>query len=201
MSALNAPLFVAVSLVYGLTTLSAAMPRWLVLYGWAVIACVVFALSVWRNRARVDQIDLLALSLLGWAALSLLWSADRLQGVMEITNGAALCAVFMWVRRYPEWIPEAAMVALAGTLALQWYSPGEWGGHGNMNFQTEAILLLLALSSQYKKDYLFPVFLALLACSVAYLVLVNPSKIEWLVLIVVGIFHVRRLSFLHYRTA
>ena len=138
----------------------------------------------------MDHIDLLALSVLGYMALSLLWSKDALQGQFQLTNAAALCAVFMWVRRYPEYIPEAALVALVGALGLQAWNAADWGGFGNRNFQTEAMLLLLAIGSQTR---FFPAFVLLFAVTGFYLAWMNPSKIEWFVLCVLGVVYAVRL--------
>ena len=143
---------------------------------------------------RVDHVDLLALTLLGYMALSLAWSTDVLQGQFQLTSAAALCAVFMWVRRYPGFIPEAAMLTLTGALVLQVANPVDWGGFGNMNFQTEAMLLLLALGSQTRFT---PAFILLFAVTGFYLAWMNPSKIEWFVLLALGVFYGCKLYRVH----
>lgn len=180
MTLIAGALLVGASAVYGLTTLSASVPRWIVLYVWAAMACVVFLSTLWRDGGkRVDLIDGLAFALLGWCALSLWWSADWRQGVVELTNGAALLCVFLWVRRFPDWIPEGALIAVILALALQYAYPDDWGGHGNRNFQTEMMILALCVAWQSKRTWAAVLCLFTLPAVSWFLAFSNPSKIEY----------------------
>ena len=117
-------------------------------------------------------------------ALSLLWSYDWRQGLYQLTNAAALLAVFLWVRRFPRFVPEAACVAVCLALILQYLYPLDYGGHGNRNFQTEVLLIGLALCRPIPGLILaFPVF--------GYLWF-NESKIEWFALLCVVLFYLLR---------
>lgn len=178
----GAALFVAASALYGLTTLSASVPRWLVIYAWVCVISVGFAVYVWRWKPiAFDKIDLAAVAVCGWCALSLTWSFDRQQGFLEIVNLLSFLFVFLWVRRNPEWIPEAATLSLCIALALQFAYPEDWGGHGNRNFQTEAIIFLSALSLR-SRGKLLALALATSLVAWSFLIFSNPSKIEFFVL-------------------
>src|SRR5512146_829607 len=141
MPALTFALFVAVSSVYGFGTFSAAVPRWIVLYLWAILAAASGIALLWRSRLKLDETDLLAFVLFGWMCLSFAWTGDWKNGVYEITNAGSLLMVFLWVRRWPAGVAEAAIGAAVVLLVLQWMYPLDYGGHGNRNFQTEALIL------------------------------------------------------------
>lgn len=159
--------------VYDFGTMSASVPRWCVIYLWAGVV-------VWSQR-RFDPVDRAALALLLWFALSLLWSQDWQQGVYEFTNASALCAIFMWVRRNPRWIGEAAMLSVVVALILQCLFPLDWGGHGNRNFQTETMLIAMALGLEARTKFALPAWIALATVVAWYLAFINPSKIEFVV--------------------
>lgn len=170
-------LLVGASAIYDLGTLSASVPRWLIVYAWACAACFLFAWRVWVVGFKgIDRIDLMALVLLSWAALSLSWSSDWRQGVLELTNCIALCAVFMYVRRNPDGIQEAALVAVFLAVFLHALAPEDWGGHGNRNFQTEMIVLALCIS--FARKHLM-VWLLAFGAAAWLLLLENPSKAEF----------------------
>lgn len=178
-----AVLFIGASAIYGLTTLSASVPRWMVVYLWASLAVVSFVCWMWRGKSlNLDKVDGLALGLLAWAALSLSWSSDWRQGVLELTNAAALCAVFLVTRRVPDLIPEAALLSLIVAVVLQYLYPLDWGGHGNRNFQTEAVILATLIAFQTERKWAW-LLLWLVLPFVGWLLFVeNPSKSEFLVL-------------------
>lgn len=180
MPALGLCFFVLALSVFGLTTLSATVPRWLVIYGWAGLICVVFAL---RGRVRADGVDIAALALFLWASVTMLWTPDIKQGAYALTNAAALLTVFLWLRAYPHTIPRAAAVGVWVLLLLQWIYPADMGGHGNRNFQTEAVLLLCAITAFGRPLWAVPTILA----GLVYLVAGNASKIEYAAFLAVAL--------------
>lgn len=164
------------------------------MYFWAALASVVFAVNLWKRKGRTDLVDCLALSLLAWMAISLSWSLDWRQGLFQLINAAALCAVFMWVRRHPQYIGLAAIIALAASLVLQFFNPEDWGGHGNRNFQTEALILLMALGLHERGPFGRLCLLALSIATLWYLIASNPSKIEFVVMVaLVGWYGINRI--------
>lgn len=183
MPALNltaAALYVAAASIYGLTTLSAAVPRWLVVFLWASVASVVFLCHLWRNsKIELDEIDWAAIALIAWCALSLSWSSDWRQGVVNLTCGAALFCIFQLVRSYPDLIPEAALAGVVVALVLYFMFPEDWGGHGNRNFQTEAIVIGLCLALETKRAWIRALWVPVCVVSAWLLLVENPSKIEF----------------------
>jgi hypothetical protein len=172
---------VLASAVYGFTTLSASVPRWLVIYIWASFALLVAIFHLWKDGIRkLDEVDLAALCFLSWAAFSLAWSGDKNQGIVQLSQCAALCCVFMWSRRFPEWIPEAAFLALWAGMILQWLFPWDWGGHGNRNFQTEAMVLAWLVAWQSTRLAWLVALIVSTPVFAYYLLVENPSKIEYI---------------------
>ena len=168
--------------VYGMGTLSASVPKWLIVYG----AAGVFSLAlVGKYRRRLAPLDAAVFSLLAYMGLSLSWSWDWMEGLYQLVNASALAIVFLWVR-HTKWehvslLPGFACLALAVSFIAQLKFPEDMGGHGNRNFQTEIMLSLIALSIAVRNNGARH---AVIFCSVpvlAYLLIENESKIEWAV--------------------
>jgi hypothetical protein len=182
LNVISAVLLVAGTAVYDLTTGSASVPRWIIAYLWASLICISFLVAFVRsNWFDFDRIDGLAVLSFLWAAFTLLWSKDWLEGVMQLTNLAALLAVFMWVRRFPDRIPDAAALCVTVALIMQLVWPLDWGGQGNRNFQTELILCGLCVSTFARGPICYFIILVLFPVSIWYLIFYNPSKIEFIV--------------------
>ena len=95
---------------------------------------------------KTDAVDLASACLVLWAALSLAWSPDPLQGILCLSRLAMLWVVFVAARRIE--IDPTAVVTLAAAIvlldALIW---SRYGGFGNRNDLSEfaAIAFILAL--------------------------------------------------------
>jgi hypothetical protein len=90
------------------------------------------------------------------------------------------------------------LIALIGTLVLQWLYPQDWAGHGNRNFVTEAVLLLMALSGESTRLKLPWV---LIVCIAAVFLWINPSKIEYVVILFLMVVYGAKLYRLRSRKA
>jgi hypothetical protein len=164
--------------------------RWVVIAAIAALAGLSLALRGATGTApRLDRIDLAAFALLAWMAASLAWSADYRGGIETLAKAVALLTVFIALRhaldrQLAQWMALAVTVGLAAIIVLDRAGFAPWGGYYNQNFQTEALLLGLPfvayLQASLPKGPLRYVPLALMVGAVAYMVLVNPSKIEFL---------------------
>ncbi|MBI3706898.1 MAG: O-antigen ligase family protein [Proteobacteria bacterium] len=201
-------LAVAAITVFDLGGHSSTVPKWLAVHFCAALAALDLANSAVRSKSlHIDRVDLAALGLFAWAALSLLWSADPQFGAMSLLNFSAALMVFVWVRRQsdadrefllPALFCGAAVVTLAFILTL----PGRFGGFGNRNFVTEFLLTALAfpLSFALSKQMVVRLFGLILAGAILlYLLAFNDSKIEFFVvplaaLLAFAVFLYRRLG-------
>ncbi len=85
----------------------------------------------------VPLTHLWAAALLGWAILSLAWSLDPRQGLLQTANAVTLFILYLNAHRLPvRWIAAIA----ATTAAALWYVI-PFGGQGNPNFATELMLI------------------------------------------------------------
>lgn len=178
MPALGACLLLLAFSLYDLGTLSASVPRWIVIYGWASLGMCWLAVMVRRGRIAIDAVDLSAFLVWLYAGLSLLWSGDWREGVYEYANMTALFVVFLTVRRgfLVGRLGEAALLCVVVALIDQLIWPMDWGGFGNRNFQAEAMILALALS--WSAKWLRPVWCVVCIATMVYLAGWNPSR-EW----------------------
>lgn len=180
---------VAVLSVYGFGTGSYAFPKWLAIYVVAMIAVVVGAeRAMSSGRIAVMLQDLIILAALVWAALSLAWSFDPLQGVLGITNAVALLAVFWFARSWrgiDEILPWAICAVWIALLALDFYGtedPRFNAGFGNKGFSAEFYLVSAPfLAFLMGRSFRGVLYAIVLAAGVGFLVLVNESKLEYLV--------------------
>ena len=186
MPALVGTLLVLGVSVYALGTLSASVPRWIVIYVWAIIPLLAFVVAVRRGRIRLDEIDSAALLVMLWCGMSLAWAVDWRAAVYSFVNLGALYLVFMWVRHarlaHVAYLPEAALMAILVGLTMQGIWPYDYGGHGNRNFQTEALILCLALGCATRTLIGFVGCFIVGGAAVIYLVLFNGSHVEWWVI-------------------
>lgn len=189
MNWLAAALLVVAVNIFDMGSSSASAPRWMVVFGWAILACLV---AIWRYRhLTFDSIDAAAVICFAWFCLSITWSQDYGEGICEATTALALLCVFMWVRRFPDLIPEACLLALVVALYLQFTDPKDWGGHGNRNFQTETMVMLLCLGWQARR---WLIYVPLSLVTIGYLVFLNPSKIEFFVALVLMVVNAGRIA-------
>lgn len=123
-------------------------------------------------------------------AASLAWSADYRAGIETLAKSVALFAIFIALRhaldrQLAQWMALAVTVGLIAIIGIERTGfAGAWGGYHNHNFQTEALLLGLPfvayLHANLPRGPLRLVPVALIVGAIAYLVLINPSKIEFL---------------------
>lgn len=175
---LAAALLIAAVNFYDFGTLSASVPRWIVIYIWAVMAFPLLAM-------RLDAVDWTAISLLLYLVVSWGWSSDRLATLHSLPNATALLVIFMWIRRNPQWVGEAATLAVLITLCLQYFFPWDYGGHGNRNFQSEVMIIGLCLGCRWKWLW-WPTAIAV----AVYLFAFNPGKIEYFAALALGVWFV-----------
>lgn len=170
--------------VYGWGTLSASVPRWLVIYAWAGVALVLAPLLI--RRVRLDAIDWSALAFLGYATLSYVWAADPLQAFYSLINMWALGIVFFAVRHTKiGFYPEAALVGVSIAMLCQVLWPFDYGGHGNSLFQATYIVIacVFGLTTTTHK---WPAVLVCLP-ALGYALTSTGSKVGWLVVVVLFI--------------
>ena len=172
--------------VYALGTLSASVPRWIVIYLWSLVPLSSLVVAVRRGRIRLDETDSAALLVMLWCGMSLAWAVDWRGAVYSYVNLGALYLVFCWVRHAPlrhvQYLPEAALLAILVGLVMQGLWPYDYGGHGNRNFQTEAFILCLALGLATRTAIGFVGCVLIGGATAVYLALFNPSLIEWWVI-------------------
>lgn len=187
--ALAACVLVGAGSLYGVGTLSASVPRWCAVYGGAAVILTWGSLTLWRHFPRLDEVDRGAVGLYAYACLSLLWSGDWRQGLYQCVNAGSLLVVFVWVRHscHVKHLPTAAYVLLWIALFGQLADPDGWGGHGNRNFQAEAMLAFSALALCVVSEGARAAVLMTLPLPLGYLLIQNPSRMTHYVLSVLAI--------------
>ena len=121
-------------------------PRW-VLAGAALV--LIGLLIAWRGVAAPDLLDAAILALVAWAALSIAWSPDPLNGASSGLKFAAVATAFLVARRLgpdlARYLGPVVALAVAASIAFDWFE-SEWhGGFGNENFHAEFLLVALPL--------------------------------------------------------
>ncbi|MGQ0665321.1 MAG: O-antigen ligase family protein [Pseudomonadota bacterium] len=183
--------------VFDLGSHSTVVPKWVGVHLAALLALFDFALGLRRDRAAVDDIDLLTLAFVAYAALSLAWSSDPGLGSISLLHMTALAVVFTWVRRRPaaelDFILPALFVgAIAVALVLAAVLPPfRFAGFGNRNYATELMLVALPfpLALMFHARPVLKAAGAVLGLgAIVYLLAFNQSKIEFLVIPGVGLF-------------
>lgn len=170
-------LILAGSLLYGLGTLSASIPRWTILY---VLAACVLLRWAWKAKAPFGEPEQWTSVLVGYFWLSLLWSEDWREGIIHAVNATCLGVLFVYVREIRPRIGWSVAASAVLAVALVFVFPEDTGGFGNRNFATEFLLLALPLSFLTGNWF---VAIPLSVAAMAYLVFFNASNIEFLVLI------------------
>lgn len=99
-------------------------------------------LGAWSlKRLRPSASDLIVLALLGWAALSLLWSHDPRNGGLELARAGMLAAVFLLARNTKDVSAGAVTLAVAVIIVASIWLWPDWSGFGNPNFLAEFLLI------------------------------------------------------------
>lgn len=82
----------AATLLFGFNQADPTVPRWAAIHAIAICGLLWVAC---QPRIEIPKVAFLALALLAWAGVSLLWSADQKGGLVELANGITLFGVFL----------------------------------------------------------------------------------------------------------
>lgn len=121
-------------------------PKWVSL---ALCGAAFAVEAMWRRKPlNLDAIDGLSAALLLWAFLSVLWSPDIAYAMLCASRAAVLWLVFVGIRRsnpgrWMGWV--AATVVVSALLNYTLPEGGAFGGFGNQNTATEAVLISLPM--------------------------------------------------------
>lgn len=124
--------------------------RWL-----ALSVLVAFGLVIWIQKGAKWPCSLvvtLCALLLGYSAVSLLWSPDWREGLLSFNKLALLVLLLVLVLHADRSWLEATMPMVAATaslisLAYTVHAPWSQGGMGNINFQAEFLLVIAPLAA------------------------------------------------------
>jgi hypothetical protein len=141
-------LVLASLLLYGFGTFDPNPIRWA-----AIAALCVFGVMAWAFHGAPiprDRITWAALAFAGYCSLSLLWSPDWRQGIVELHTVWALTGVFLislWANRarLELFVPLVAVIAIGLEIWISENRPGIHGGLGNENFQAEFLVVMAPL--------------------------------------------------------
>jgi hypothetical protein len=151
------------------------------------------------STIAIDAVDIGLLAFTAYAALSLSWSPDPRNGAVFMVGWLMLWVIFSEIKNAPatenhQWILIAVSLTLPFVLMHQIVDPKRWSGFFNENFVTEYVILTIpfvvgTLWIFRKVGITYLVGVILLCWMLFYLVLQNPSKIEFFsVPILVGLF-------------
>lgn len=170
--------------------------KWLAVAALALVSLGKLALSIRSGRTRFDQVDTFALLLLMWVSISLLWTPNRLGGIDTAIKWALLTTIFLGLRRESGLKAYATLatgigIGLVGILLIDRLHVADFGSYFNPNYQTEALLLGLPFLFVFneKSTPLWLRWTSRVAAGLVmfFLIFVNPSKIEFLVVAGCGI--------------
>ena len=191
---LNGAIAVLLVLVITVFTRSWDSPsyvKWIYVAGLSAVCWGGLAGKAWRSTWRLDALDVLALALLAWVALSISWSSDSQTGADTAFHWLLLSGVFLYLRHSAQdtqqalAISVAAAVGTAVTLVFVAADIGEMGGYVNRNVFAEMLLAALPLlwpfTAALRKTPWAKGVIALQALIVLYLLFFNGSKIKFAV--------------------
>ena len=173
-------------------THSYVVPKWIGVAAATALILVVALVSVWLNREiRLDRVDGIVAVFAIFAAGSLIWSDDPAGGAAHLGGLIAALIVFCYARRCDcrkLGFRMALLCLLATDISLMWAAilPEYQGGFGNENRFAHALLLMmpyLALWVSLRQSPDRWLGLGLAFCAVVYLVAVNDSHAEYLVVV------------------
>ncbi len=140
------------------------------------------------SSIAIDAVDLGLIAFTAYAALSLLWSPDPRNGAVFMVGWLMLWVIFSEIKNAPAtenhlWILIAVSLTLPFVLMHQIADPKRWSGFFNENFATEYVVLTIPFVVgtlwMLRKTGLVYVLGVLLGWLFLYLLLQNPSKIEF----------------------
>ena len=157
-------------------------------------ACMV-ALAIWLAiplalyPRRLNPAHKLALAFLAFAALSLIWSPDRLEGMLHLHNLTAAVAVYVGLSLIDRTlltraVPFVACLALIITLGFVVARIDSNGVAANPNFHAQLIIALLPLAASgwfaWRNSAWRFVSLCIAGAAFLFLAGFNPSHAKWL---------------------
>ena len=149
--------------------LDATLPKWIILWAAVLVAWI----PLMRSGLRLDRIDMLALALVAWAAISIWFSADPAGSLDVLPRFGAPFLLFIALRRYDvqgwNWVVPAALAAAVFIGMTDWV-PFE--GFQNPNAVTLFVLIAIPLLLRSLAGIL------LAGGSLAYLLFFNASHHE-----------------------
>ena len=146
-----AGLLITACLVFGLSTGSPLIPRWLVIYSGAAFATACFAVAIFRTRlVTLSTSELLAAGFIAYLVVTLAWSSDPRDGLLTAEAIGVLWLLYVALQRLPRVALVTAVyigstVALAGLLVFGFAFPEHYGSMGNENYQSEVLCVLSPL--------------------------------------------------------
>lgn len=133
-------------LLFGFNTNNPNTLRWAALGGLFLCLTIYWA---WAGcKLPRDPITWAASAFVAYAGLSILWSPDSREGVVEFVPMVTLWALFVALRHGNRralalLLPIVAVCAYWMQVWIHWMRPHTWGGLGNENFQAEFLVLIV----------------------------------------------------------
>ncbi len=166
--------------------------KWLGLALMAGGMLIAAGVHLWRSQGfKSDVVDYGALLFFAWAVASWFWSADPIGGVDTLMKLLLLFIVFVILRRYNDVILDRVIIGtVAGSAMLSMLIErggiAAFGGYFNQNYQTEMLLATLPFMLYFHRIFGRPglkwLSWGLGGLTVVYLLLLNQSKIEFVVI-------------------
>ena len=155
--------------------------KWLVLYGFCVVA------AVWLYVTDPPGSERWVWAFLIYAGLSLLWSPDWREGLLRFQNIFAVFMVVVFTARTSFNVGFLALAVIAGTAVTTFTHPDLYGGFGNENYRADTILIAAPLLMYLPRFR----WIALVGCGAFYATIMTGSIIA-----VVGVLTAALVAFL-----
>ncbi len=167
------------------------LPKWVAILAGGLLAGFIL-LGQQRARASISLTlaDLLKILTYLYIGLSVAWAPDWKSAVLIFIALSGLCWVYLFFRFadiaiVTLWLPATVMLSIALSIAVDFYTPLQFGGYGNDNVHAETILLSLPLIFLWQgKTGLIWKRLPWIVTSLAvvYLLVSNISRMEMFLL-------------------
>lgn len=156
-TALAARIDLFVAALFGLLTILAVAgypegKRWIFIAAAASLALIDGIRRVYQARElTVDLGDAILAGLIGFGALSLLWTANRNGGIQTIIIASAMLVLVIYLKRFANDVISMGVVIGAGLAALMalltnaWLPREQFSGFANSGYAAEAFVLTIPL--------------------------------------------------------
>lgn len=167
--------------------------KWVGLALFNFMVLMEFALGGGIGRLLPDRLDAWMVAFIAYAGVSLTWSADAAAGGLAVVRWLLLGLSFVYFRQVAGdsfWRLALRAIAAANAVVMYFAITGRanWAGFANENFLTEFELIslpFLLVSIRLERTTVPRLFFAaLVALEIVDLCVFNPSRIEWLVVLV-----------------